>query len=59
MYHYWNWSGAEELFRRSIALDPSYSTAHQWYGNLLTVTARFDEAEREMRIGRLSPLQKP
>jgi len=50
MYHYWNWSGAEELFRRSIALDPSYSTAHQWYGNLLTVTARFDEAEREMRI---------
>lgn len=50
MYHYWNWSGAEDLFRRSIALDPSYSTAHQWYGNLLTVTSRFDEAEREMRI---------
>ena len=49
MYHHWDWSAAEEMFRRSIALDPSYSTAHQWYGNLLTATARFDEAEREMR----------
>jgi TolB-like protein/DNA-binding SARP family transcriptional activator/Tfp pilus assembly protein PilF len=49
MYYHWNWSTSEELFRRSIALDPSYSTAHQWYANLLTATARFDEAEREMR----------
>ena len=38
------------MFRRSIALDPNYSTAHQWYANLLTVRGRFDEAEREMRI---------
>jgi TolB-like protein/DNA-binding SARP family transcriptional activator/Tfp pilus assembly protein PilF len=49
MYYNWEWSNAEDLFRRSIALDPSYSTAHQWYANLLTATARFDEAQREMR----------
>jgi tetratricopeptide (TPR) repeat protein len=49
LYYNWNWSASEELFRRSITLDPSYSTAHQWYANLLTATARFDEAESEMR----------
>jgi len=50
LYHHWNWSAAEEQFRRSIAIDASYSTAHQWYANLLTAMGRFDEAEREMRV---------
>jgi tetratricopeptide (TPR) repeat protein len=31
-------------------MDPAYSTAHQWYANLLTVAGRFQEAEREMRL---------
>ena len=56
-YYHWDWDGAERGFRRAIALEPSYSTAHQWYGNLLAARGRFDEAEREMRrAGELDPL---
>ena len=49
-YYHLDWRGAEEEFRRAIALDPGYSTAHQWYANLLTAAGRFGEAEREMRL---------
>jgi TolB-like protein/DNA-binding SARP family transcriptional activator len=55
-YH-WNWEAAEEGFRRAIELEPTYSTAHLWYGTLLTGRGRFDEAERETRrAAELDPL---
>jgi len=57
LYYEWNLVEAEARFRKSIALDPSYSKSHQWYGNLLTAAGRFDEAEREMRRAQqLEPL---
>lgn len=57
LYYDWNLLEAEQRFRRSIALDPSYSKSHQWYGNLLTAAGRLDEAEREMRLAQqLEPL---
>ena len=49
-YYTLDWKRAEEEFKRALAADPNYSTAHQWYANLLTVSKRFDDAEREMRI---------
>ncbi len=49
LYFHWRWADAEEAFRRSIELDPSYSTAHQWYANHLTAMGRFGEAEQAMR----------
>jgi serine/threonine-protein kinase len=49
LYHRWDFKKGEEEFRRSISLNATYSTAHQWYANLLTAAGRFDEAEREMR----------
>jgi tetratricopeptide (TPR) repeat protein len=49
LYHRWDFKKGEEEFRRSISLNENYSTAHQWYANLLTAAGRFDEAEREMR----------
>ena len=49
LYHRWDFKKGEEEFRRSISLNANYSTAHQWYANLLTAVGRFDEAEREMR----------
>ena len=56
-YYHWNWEAAERGFLRAIELEPSYSTAHQWYSNLLTARGRFDEAEREMRrAAELDPL---
>lgn len=48
-YYHWNWSSAEQRMRRAIELDPNYSAAHQWYGNLLAARGRFAEAERAMR----------
>ncbi|HWM29614.1 MAG TPA: tetratricopeptide repeat protein [Woeseiaceae bacterium] len=57
LYYDWDLEEAEARFLRSIALDPGYSKAHQWYANLLTAAGRFDEAEREMRRAQqLDPL---
>jgi serine/threonine-protein kinase len=40
----WDWNGAAAQFRRSLELDPRYSTAHQWYAFLLASQGRFEEA---------------
>lgn len=40
----WDWEGAERSYRRAIALNPGYSTAHRWYGHLLAGLGRHDES---------------
>lgn len=40
----WNWSGAEDAFRRAIQLKPDYHTAHHWYGEYLAILGRFEES---------------
>jgi len=53
----WDWSGAEQEFRRAIQLNPKYPTAHQWYGMFLAGLGRFTEAETEVnRAQELDPL---
>jgi len=54
----WDLAGAERAFRRAIALNPSYSVAHSWYGVwVLRPLGRFEEAIREVRMGiQLDPL---
>jgi serine/threonine-protein kinase len=53
----WDWSGAERGFRRAIALNPNYATAHQWYANYLAVLRRPKEACAEIfRAQELDPL---
>jgi TolB-like protein/tetratricopeptide (TPR) repeat protein len=54
----WSWSDAEQDFRRAIALQPSYPTAHHWYAiNHLVPAGRFDEATEELqRALSLDPL---
>ena len=57
LYYDWNWQRSETEFRRTINLDPGYSTGRQWYANFLTAMGRFEEAEREMRAAtELDPL---
>lgn len=52
----WDWSGAEEGFRRAIALDPERATAHQWYAEYLFYMGRFPEAQRAInRAHELDP----
>jgi serine/threonine protein kinase/tetratricopeptide (TPR) repeat protein len=56
-FHEWDWAGAEKEFKRAIELNPSYPTAHSWYGEYLMVQGRFDEALTEMnRASELNPL---
>jgi TolB-like protein/DNA-binding winged helix-turn-helix (wHTH) protein/Tfp pilus assembly protein PilF len=55
-YH-WDWRTAEQEYQKAIALNPSYSTAHQWYAECLMWQARFDEAlEESDRARQLDPL---
>jgi serine/threonine-protein kinase len=61
MYYDWDWPEAERAFRRAIELHPGYATAHQWYGNFLSVMGRADEAiatfERALALDPLSGLK--
>jgi tetratricopeptide (TPR) repeat protein len=53
----WDWSGADQDFRRAMDLNPSYATAHHWYAHLLRAAGRFDEAVAETRLAlSLDPL---
>lgn len=57
MYYDWNWKGAESEFNRALQLNPSYATAHEWYGLFLAAMGRFDEARvHEHRAQELDPL---
>jgi tetratricopeptide (TPR) repeat protein len=47
-YRDWDWDGAEDEFKRAIAANPNYATAHQWYAELLFYMARFDESIAEL-----------
>jgi TolB-like protein/DNA-binding winged helix-turn-helix (wHTH) protein len=53
----WDWKTAEQQYRRAIALDPNYATAHHWYAELLVMRGRFNEAFPEIeRARRLDPV---
>jgi tetratricopeptide (TPR) repeat protein len=45
----WDWSAAEMEYRRAIALNPGYATAHHWYAWNLMVIGRTDEGILELR----------
>jgi TolB-like protein/DNA-binding winged helix-turn-helix (wHTH) protein/Tfp pilus assembly protein PilF len=45
----WDWSTAETEYRRAIALNPGYATAHHWYAWHLMVIGRTDEGILELR----------
>ena len=53
----WDRPGAEEAFRRAIALNPNYVTAHHWFADHLISLGRFGEAMAELtRAQSLDPL---
>jgi len=55
-----DFEGAERDFLRAISLNPSYSSAHQWYSQLLWVTGRMDESRREIDLAwQVDPLSVP
>ena len=57
MHYDWNWPEAEKEFRRAIALNSSYATAHHWYAYYLMAMERQEESLAEIRRAeQLDPL---
>jgi eukaryotic-like serine/threonine-protein kinase len=55
----WNWREAEDHLRQAIKLAPNLALAHNWYGRVLHLQGRFDEAERELsRALELDPFDR-
>lgn len=53
----WDFATAEKEFKRAIALNPNYATAHHWYAEYLQVMGRYDEAIVEIKHAQeLDPL---
>ncbi|MDQ3222402.1 MAG: tetratricopeptide repeat protein, partial [Gemmatimonadota bacterium] len=59
MLYEWDWDAAEASFRRAIAANPNYATAHHWYADFLAGRGRLEESLREMRQAhQLDPLSR-
>jgi tetratricopeptide (TPR) repeat protein len=57
LHYEWNWAASETSCRRAIELNPSYPSAHSYYGRLLTSQKRFGEALEQYRQAQaLDPL---
>ncbi len=53
----WDWSGAEQAYRRAIELNPNYATAHDGYAMMLAARGRSDDAlEQIKKAADLDPL---
>jgi len=56
LYVDWDFAKARREFDRTLELSPNYATAHQWYGEFLSLMGQHDEAIREDEIAiRLDP----
>jgi serine/threonine protein kinase/tetratricopeptide (TPR) repeat protein len=56
----WDFLGAEEEFKRAIALNPNYATTHHFYSILLGVLHRPEESIAEIRkAAEVDPLSVP
>ncbi|MGH7711325.1 MAG: protein kinase domain-containing protein, partial [Gemmatimonadaceae bacterium] len=59
MLYEWDWPQAETRFRRAVAFDPAYSTAHHWYADFLAGRGRLEEALKEMQTAHaLDPVSR-
>lgn len=46
-FYRWNWAEAEKNFRRAFALNPNYSTGHEWYALCLATRGHLEDAVSE------------
>lgn len=49
MQYEWDWAGAEQEFKRAMALEPKHSPGHRLYGWYLIAVGRFDEAKTVLK----------
>jgi TolB-like protein/tRNA A-37 threonylcarbamoyl transferase component Bud32/Flp pilus assembly protein TadD len=56
LHQQWNWSAAEQSFRRALQLDPANAEVRHWFAHFLLWADRRDESVRECdRAVELSP----
>ena len=48
----YDWEGANSDFQRAVMLEPSYASAHQWYGEILCNQGRLEEALYQLELAR-------
>jgi TolB-like protein/Tfp pilus assembly protein PilF len=48
-WYEWNWSAAEQEFKRAIQLEPRYASAHEYYGWYLVLMGKVDAGIAEFR----------
>jgi len=49
---YYDWEGANKDLERAVSLQPDYATGHQFYGEVLNVQGRLDEALEQLSLAR-------
>lgn len=49
-YWEWDWSKADELFQKALALDPGYSNARNWYSVHLADQGRIEESLEQLSV---------
>ncbi|MFN8651835.1 MAG: protein kinase [Gemmatimonadales bacterium] len=52
MLNEWDWARADSIFRKALAADSTYPTAHHWYGDYLAGRNRLPEALAQMQLAR-------
>jgi TolB-like protein/DNA-binding winged helix-turn-helix (wHTH) protein len=50
LFYDWDWSAAEEEFKRTVELNPNHVRAHEWHSRGLVTSGRTDEAIAEAKL---------
>ena len=59
LWREYDWEGGQRGFRKAIALNPGYATAHMWLALTLAALEKIDEAMSEIRLAvDLDPLSR-
>ena len=59
LWREYDWEGGERGFRKAIALNPGYATAHMWLALTLAALEKMDEALSEVKVAvDLDPLSR-
>ena len=48
----WKWKEAEKEFQKALEVNPNFSTAHQYYAELLYILGRNDEARKHINMAK-------
>ena len=51
-HYFYDWEGALSDLERAVTLAPDYATGHQFYGEVLNIQNRVDEALEQLRLAR-------